>query len=327
MVHDFSFLLLYLCFTSQAHHGLQGTRQDAVPVNMTSPVNLNEHGFDFTFADQTGGRRRAGDGLFRAPFTIQYNATFEQTAAQQAAGEDLKFFNLTALCIPTKPGWSRTIVFGAPPPQTKEEKAREEAKNVARAQGKSGGETANVTGTGTNKSIQQSNSKPKKLPLKLQILFKVIRILPVWLLHQLSNKFLDSDLAFLHFQEQERVKRKVDLDGYFMPAPADRCVVAQRQWVNKYAHVPGPLPAPITDKSVLFDRWAQHTDHCRHCSQGYQSIQKWRKYTYVSMGVSILLMQFWAARLAAAACLAMLRVLAMLEKPLKVGGFNHYDNH
>lgn len=204
---------------NQAHHGLQGSRQDAVPINMTSPVNLNEHGFDFTFADQTGGRRRAGGGRFRAPFTIQYNATFEQTEAQQAAGEDLKFFNLTALCIPTKPGWSRTIVFGAPPPKSKKEKAQEEAKNVARAKGKDERETAGAVSEKANASASvQSNSKPKKLPLKLQILFKVIRILPVWLLHQLSNKFLDSDLAFLHFQEQERAKQGVDLDGYFMPA-------------------------------------------------------------------------------------------------------------
>jgi hypothetical protein len=291
---------------------------------MTSPVTLNEHGFDYTFADQTGGRRRAGDGRFRAPFTIQYNATFEQTEAQRAAGEDLKFFNLTALCIPTKPGWSRTIVFGAPPPKSKQEKKAEEAKNVARAKGRSG--TA-VAAKASGESSVQSNAKPKKLPLKLQILFKVIRILPVWLLHQLSNKFLDSDLAFLHFQEQERTRRGGDLDSYFMPAQSDRCVVAQRQWVSKYAHVPGPLPPAISDKAVLFDRWAQHTDHCKHCTQGFKSIQKWRKYTYVSMGVSILLIKFLAARFAAVGCLAMLRVLAMLEEPLKVGGFKHYDNH
>jgi hypothetical protein len=104
-------------------------------------------------------------------------------------------------------------------------------------------------------------------------------------------------------------------------------VVAQRQWVNKYAHVPGPLPPAISDKSVLFDRWAQHTDHCKHCSQGYKSIQKWRTYTYLSMGVSIILIKFLAARFAAVGCLAMLRLLSMLEEPLKVGGFKHYENH
>jgi hypothetical protein len=276
---------------------------------------MNEHGFDFTFADKTGGRRREGEGVFRAPFVLQYNAAFELSAAQQEAGEDASFFNLTALSIPTKPGWSRTIVMGAPPPKSKKEK-KEEAKKVVKAKGK---EKEKATG-----ALQ---TKPKKLPLKMRILFKVIRILPVWLLHQLSNKFLDSDLAFLHFQGQERVKRGVDMDSYFMPSQSDRCVVAQRNWINKYAHIPGPLPPAISDKSVLFDRWAQHTDHCKHCSQGFKSIQKWRKYSYVGLGVSILLMKFLAARFAAVGCLAMLRLLAMLEEPLKVGGFKHYENH
>lgn len=292
---------------------MQGTRSDAVIINMTSPVNMNEHGFDFTFADQTGGRRRAGEGVFRAPFALQYNQVYEQTEEQRATGEELKFFNLTALCIPTKPGWSRTIIYGAPPPKSKQEKAKDEAR-------KEGKNAVAATGAATK-------TKPKKLPLKMQLLFKVFRLLPIWLIHQLSNRFLDSDLAFLHYQEQERVKRGVDLDGYFMPAPADRCVVAQRNWVKKYAHVPGPLPPVISDRAVLFDRWAQHTEHCKHCSQGYKNIQKWRKYTYVGMGVSILLIKFSAARFAAVGCLAMLRVLAMLEKPLKVGGFKHYENH
>ena len=31
---------------------------------------------------------------------------------------------------------------------------------------------------------------------------KLFATLPVWLLHIFSNRFLDSDLAFLHYQEQ-----------------------------------------------------------------------------------------------------------------------------
>jgi hypothetical protein len=104
-------------------------------------------------------------------------------------------------------------------------------------------------------------------------------------------------------------------------------VIAQREWVNKYAHVPGPLPPAISDRSVLFDRWEQHTDHCKHCSAGFASIQKWRKYSYLGMGVSILLSKYWVARFAAVGCLAMLRLLAFLESPLKVGGFKHYLNN
>jgi hypothetical protein len=103
-------------------------------------------------------------------------------------------------------------------------------------------------------------------------------------------------------------------------------VVAQREWVHTHAHVPGPLPPAIADRSVLFDRFAQHTDQCKHCTAGLAGIQKWRKNTYVGMGVSILLSKFWAGRIAAVGCLAMLRLLAFLEGPLQTGGFKHYLN-
>lgn len=183
-----------------AHHGLQGTRQDAVPINMTTPVSMKnpEHGFEFGFADVTGGKRRSGTGVFRAPFTLQYNAVFDLTEQQKVNGDKPSFFNLTALCIPTKPGWSRTIVFGAPP-------ASKENKDII---------DRKVEATVSSGVAVQTKKKKAGTPLFV----KIIRMLPVWMLHQLSNRFLDSDLAFLHYQEQERNKRGVDLDGYFMPA-------------------------------------------------------------------------------------------------------------
>lgn len=181
---------------------MQGSRQDAVPINMTSPVTMTEHGFDFTFADRTRGRRRSGEGVFRAPYVLQYNAAYELSEEQQQAGEDPNLFNLTALCIPTKPGWSRTIIYGAPPAVK--------------------GKNAVAEPTAKGKNAVAAVATKKKPKTKVPLLFKIIRILPVWLLHQLSNTFLDSDLVFLHVQEQERNKRGVDLDGYFMPAQVSR---------------------------------------------------------------------------------------------------------
>jgi hypothetical protein len=97
--------------------------------------------------------------------------------------------------------------------------------------------------------------------------------------------------------------------------------------VNQFAHIPGPLPPAITDRSVLFDRWAQHSDHCIHCSKGFKGIQKWRKNSYILLAVSMLGFKFLAARFVAVGCLGMLRLLATLEPSLKVGGFKHYENN
>jgi pheophorbide a oxygenase len=54
-----------------AHHGLQGKREDAIPINLTL-THEDAHGFEFEFADRTMGRRRAGSGGFKAPYVVQY---------------------------------------------------------------------------------------------------------------------------------------------------------------------------------------------------------------------------------------------------------------
>jgi len=47
-----------------AHHGLQGRREDAVPINMSLQIPVGPSGFDFEWADRTMGMRRAGNGSF-----------------------------------------------------------------------------------------------------------------------------------------------------------------------------------------------------------------------------------------------------------------------
>jgi phenylpropionate dioxygenase-like ring-hydroxylating dioxygenase large terminal subunit len=50
-----------------AHHGLQGTRDDAIPLNVSAVEEHGEAGFKFHFEDRTMGKMRAGTGEFRAP--------------------------------------------------------------------------------------------------------------------------------------------------------------------------------------------------------------------------------------------------------------------
>ncbi|CAB9530549.1 expressed unknown protein [Seminavis robusta] len=150
-----------------AHHGMQGSRSDAIPINMTSATNLGEAGFAFEWQDRTMGMMRTGEGKFRAPFLVNYNATFASPTGEA------KPFRLSALCIPTRPGWSRVMVFSIPTTSA-----------------------AAKDNTSTNNRIKTFKLGP--------IMAQLFKRLPTWGSHLLSNKFFDSDLAFLHYQEQLR---------------------------------------------------------------------------------------------------------------------------
>ena len=292
----------------QAHHGLQGTRQDSIAINMTTPSKLTEQGLEFSYEDRTIGMRRSALGQFRAPFVISYEGIFEPKTPQAEA----PLFNLTAIMIPTKPGWSRLILHAGPGSR------------------------------GVPAEDNDASVVSKRRP-RATFMLNVVSLLPIWLTHQISNGFLDSDLAFLHFQEQERlVKRKGDYDGYCMPAPSDRCIAAIRRWILQYAHIcttasvqglandevsQALLPPTPLDRSVLFNHWSQHSDQCKHCRAAMDSIKVWRKNTLIVLSVGVLMStEFLAARLFVVACLAVLSLLSAAESSITKGGFEHFKN-
>jgi phenylpropionate dioxygenase-like ring-hydroxylating dioxygenase large terminal subunit len=270
-----------------AHHNLQGTRQDAIPINMSKPIPFSNpaRGFLFHFGDRTMGMRRQGVGEFRAPYIVSYHADFESTKPKTP-------FNFKAICIPTAPGWSRVITVS------------------------------------TDSSKEESKAKKTILAL-------VFGLIPLWLVHQLSNRFLDSDLAFLHYQEKKRARRGGSATAaYFTPAPADRAVVELYKWINKYAHEQstgtpndGESSSP-TPRSVLFDRQAQHTSHCKICQDALVGIKKCRRNSYGLLVLSILGIKLhWIAQVAAVLCLGVLRLLAATEQGFQTGDFKHYENN
>lgn len=266
---------------------------------MTNPTEISKRGFTFEFADRTMGRKRQGKGTFMAPYKISYEAVFaandndDDNKKQQQQEEQAKVFNLTAYMTPTKPGWSRIILLGA----------------------------------------QQNPEKRQKESL----LAKIFRKLPAWIIHTLNNRFLDSDLYFLHYQEHERRARENpnavnNTSYYFMPTQADRCVSALRRWVQQYApsvlSMSTTLPV-IADRTILFDRWEQHGQHCRHCTRAKQRLQEWKTYSRRVLYAGILLSFKFklAARLGVILSLVVWNRLTALEQALVTGGFNHYENH
>lgn len=274
-----------------AHHNLQGTRDDAIPINMTLPV-VSEWGFECYFGDRTVKKMRQGKLTFRAPFGVWYDAVFDDPSRTK--------FQLSAILTPTKPGYSRIILLTTK--RQEQEPSNEEKENS------------------NDKNIVKK--KKNKKPL-IAVLF---RYLPEWIIHQFTNRFLDSDLAFLHYQDRERARRGGKMeDFYLIPAPSDRSIRAVHDWITKYAHFPVPLPeSPSRD--VLYDRKSQHTDHCKFCSEALnKKIPRWRKKTYVLMSIGILLSKMLVGRLAIVGCLAILHWLSKMESALTKGGYEHHS--
>jgi hypothetical protein len=264
-------------------------------MNITAVSKASELGQEFAYQDRTRGMDRSGLINFRAPFVISLQSQIKQLDVEG---------KLNVVTIPTKPGWSRLIVctgFGM--------KASKDKK-------------------------QEASDKTKKPKRNWKV--KVFAILPRWVVHQLTHAIVDGDVSILHNQEQVRaVARQVDFDGYCMPASADRCITPIRQWVLKYAHIPTlsniagkvVLPESPIKRSVLFDRWSQHTDQCKHCHGAFDGIQKWRRNNFLAMAASIVFAKFLAARFVMVGCLAMWRLLYKAEQSMTKGGCDHYKNH
>lgn len=321
-----------------AHHGLQGKREDAIAINMTQPwpvhaTPLGEEepeaarsggpasglrGFKFDFGDRTMGMRRAGTGEFRAPFVVAYNAGFEPAYDKHGNKKLRRPFNLTVVCLPTASGRSRAIIYGGQKPQTKADREEAAASAFAVSGGGSGGEN--------------SPREPTK-KAKTSLVGKIFRLLPVWAVHLGSNRFLDSDLAFLHYQEQSVQQRGSDAaSSYYMPTPSDRCIVTLRKWLSTHAPagVQGlrPLPPAIYNRDELFDRWTQHTSHCIHCQAAVAGLAKWRANTHRVLALALVTgVRFWPARVAGVLCLGFLRLYAFLDKQFRVGDYKHWQNH
>lgn len=322
-----------------AHHGMQGSRTDAIPINMTSATDRKEAGFSFQWDDRTMGMLRSGTGEFRAPFLVNYEANFDLSSKKGASDDDSneggqRPWQLAVLCVPTRPGWSRVMVFTG---QTPDKVEKADAPKAAAA----------LTDEASPTTAAKKTKKKKK---KTSLFSLIFRNLPTWVSHLLSNKFFDSDMAFLHYQEQVRrpptaaaFSDSSGSDGssklqrgdarYYMPSEADRSIAALHAWIGKYApsyvrQQATHLPAAIYDRSILFDHWGQHTSSCKICQDALAGIQKWKRNSKIVLAASILLgFRHWAPRILAALSIGVYSVLVKTEGAFYKGEFKHYENH
>lgn len=212
-----------------AHHGLQGTRDDAKPIVMNVKKGTKES-LAFEFSDRTMGKDRTLKFQLIGPFFSFYRAPDDD-------------FPLSFLQVPISPGMSRVIILY----NTQE-------------------------GLGLNTLMK----------------------LPKWMLHIYNNKFLDSDLAFVHYQELTLKKAAAAKwrTGYFMPAKCDQPISAYRRWLEAEGAlcVTPEYAATIPEsppRSVLLNRYEGHTQHCKHCLTAYTGLRRWQWRFGMIFGVSL----------------------------------------
>lgn len=115
------------------------------------------------------------------------------------------------------------------------------------------------------------------------------RLKPRWWEHiTVRNLVLDGDMILLnqqeHFFQQKKKSFASWKTAYKLPTSADRLVIEFRNWLDKYCH--GQLPWNETgtsvpenleindNRSVMLDRYKQHTQHCSSCRGALRTIQR-----------------------------------------------------
>eukprot|EP00929_Paragymnodinium_shiwhaense_P068548 TRINITY_DN34498_c0_g1_i1.p1 TRINITY_DN34498_c0_g1~~TRINITY_DN34498_c0_g1_i1.p1 ORF type:complete len:188 (+),score=24.97 TRINITY_DN34498_c0_g1_i1:106-669(+) len=160
-----------------------------------------------------------------------------------------------------------------------------------------------------------------------------------WVGHLFSNKFLDSDLAFLYHQERILRRKSPEPDNwqqaYYMPGESDRSISAFRKWLQKEgalcatADFAAHLPQDNLTREQMFDRYSQHTAHCYKCQQALEGIARWQKRVGY-LGVACFVLDRFAVGprpLWVAAQILSLGAVVMstkVEKQFRVGGYKHY---
>jgi hypothetical protein len=97
---------------------------------------------------------------------------------------------------------------------------------------------------------------------------KVLASIPTWIVHLLSNRFLDSDLIFLHQQDVNVRKASA---SYVMPASCDASTRLFKRYLRNIEY-DRPKITPSLNRRELLDRWHTHVADCQHCKKAHRQI-------------------------------------------------------
>ncbi|MEO1070136.1 MAG: cell death suppressor protein Lls1, partial [Cyanobacteria bacterium J06638_6] len=147
----------------------------------------------------------------------------------------------------------------------------------------------------------------------------VIGLTPRWFSHISNNAVLEDDQIFLHIQERELEKaNRSYAQACYLPTPADRYVLAFRNWVSDYGAdpFPGQVLGPQWSQADLLDRYHSHTQHCKSCRTALSRLQilRWTLLGISAAGWSLVPIAIATGRLSrvAAGLLALLPLVTAL---------------
>ncbi|KAI8475277.1 MAG: Rieske-domain-containing protein [Monoraphidium minutum] len=125
------------------------------------------------------------------------------------------------------------------------------------------------------------STRPLLVPAPL---LKLLALRPAWLDHLVLSEVFDGDLPNLikgaYHSKQGDPLGHGWARAYFLPATADRSVLAMRRWYQGrgrggFAAAEGRAPAPppaALPRAELLDRRRQHVCRCKSCSQALQQL-------------------------------------------------------
>lgn len=129
---------------------------------------------------------------------------------------------------------------------------------------------------------------PFKFSSKLPGFF--IKLTPRWYSHIGNNRVLEDDQIFLHIQERllEKAGDKPYAQACYLPTPADRYVMAFRNWVIDYQADPfaGQSLPPEWSIDDLMDRYTSHTQHCGSCRPALKRLQQLQTVALVTSAIA-----------------------------------------
>eukprot|EP00903_Cladosiphon_okamuranus_P022582 g20777.t1 len=241
-----------------SHHGILGDRSMASPLGMEITKPVSKEGFASEhYVEDTASTNRI---TFRPPCLV-VNET------EDADGS----VKLVLYACPTRPGYHRLI--GRQVLIYRHTPGSKEAKQHAK---------------------EQKKKNQKKSPMTA--VASVATKFPSWFQHVTGHWFLHQDLVFLHHQEKILASAGYDSSTYneavFVPAAADRSVMALRQWITKFGSG-GPtwfcdptLPPREHNREVLFNTWETHTKNCSSCLGALKNVKRGLKAAKASAVVS-----------------------------------------
>ena len=129
-------------------------------------------------------------------------------------------------------------------------------------------------------------------------LYNIVRFIPPWIQHTLTNKFFDSDTLLLH--EQERILDKLRLNGngtkddlmqYNLMTESDYSVFRYNRWMKRNNGLQLPYykmadygkkekDGREVDRKMILDRYSQHTKNCIHCKGVLTFAKRTQRYAY-----------------------------------------------